>query len=70
LREYASIGSIFYIIKVKSYENGSYVIKIGESRRGIAGRYQEHKKNFEECLLLDCFSVNKSKDFETFIKEY
>ena len=70
LREYASIGSIFYVIKVKSYENGSYVIKIGESRRGIAGRYQEHKKNFEECLLLDCFSVNKSKDFETFIKEH
>lgn len=70
LREYASIGSIFYIIKVKSYENGSYVIKIGESRRGIAGRYQEHKKNFDECLLLDCFSVNKSKDFETFIKEH
>jgi phage anti-repressor protein len=70
LREYASIGSIFYVIKVKSYENGSYVIKIGESRRGIAGRYQEHKKNFDECLLLDCFSVNKSKDFETFIKEH
>jgi len=70
LREYASIGSIFYIIKVKSYENGSYVIKIGESRRGIAGRYQEHKKNYDECLLLDCFSVNKSKDFETFIKEH
>jgi len=70
LREYASIGSIFYVIKVKSYENGSYVIKIGESRRGIAGRYQEHKKNYDECLLLDCFSVNKSKDFETFIKEH
>jgi len=70
LREYASIGSIFYIIKVKSYENGSYVIKIGESRRGIAGRYQEHKNKYDECLLLDCFSVNKSKDFESFIKEH
>jgi hypothetical protein len=70
LREYASIGSIFYIIKVKSYENGSYVIKIGESRRGIAGRYQEHKNNYDECILLDCFSVNKSKDFESFIKEH
>jgi len=70
LREYASIGSIFYIIKVKSYENGSYVIKIGESRRGIAGRYQEHKNKYDECLLLDCFSVNKSRDFENFIKEH
>ena len=70
LNEYATIGSIFYIIKVKTYENGSYIIKIGESRRGIAARYQEHKKKYDECLLLDCFLVNKSKDFETFIKEH
>lgn len=70
LKEYATIGSIFYIIKVKSLENGSYIIKIGESRRGIIDRYKEHKSKYEECLLLDCFTVNKSKDFETFIKEH
>ena len=70
LKEYATIGAIFYVIKVKSFENGQYIVKIGESRRGILDRYKEHKSKYEECLLLDCFSVSKSKDFETFIKEH
>ena len=70
LNEYATIGSIFYIIKVKTLENGQYIIKVGESRRGITARYKEHKHKYEECLLLDCFTVNKSKDFETFIKDH
>ena len=70
LKEYATIGSIFYVIKVKTYENKQYVIKVGESRRGITDRYREHKSKYEECLLVDCFTVNKSKDFETFIKEH
>ena len=64
LDKFANIGSIIYIIKVKTFQDGTYVIKIGESRRGIQNRYAEHKKNYEECLLLDCFQVNKSKDFE------
>lgn len=68
LKEYATIGSIFYIIKVKTYENGTYAVKIGESRKGIIDRYKEHRNNFTECLLLDCFKVDKSKDFESFIK--
>jgi prophage antirepressor-like protein len=67
LKEYATIGSIIYIIKVKTFENGQYIIKIGESRRGIKDRYNEHKSKYEECLLLDCFAVNKSKDFESFL---
>jgi hypothetical protein len=70
LREYGTIGAIFYIIKVKSWENKQYVIKIGESRRGIADRYKEHKSKYEECVLLDCFAVERSRDFETFIKEH
>lgn len=69
LREFGSKGAIVYIIKVKSFENGEYIVKIGESRRGIQNRYNEHKSNFEECLLLDCFSVKKSKDFESFIHD-
>lgn len=64
LDKFANIGSIIYIIKVKTFKDGTYVIKIGESRRGIQNRYAEHKKNYDECLLLDCFQVNKSKDFE------
>jgi hypothetical protein len=67
LKEYGTIGSIIYIIKVKTYENGQYVIKIGESRKGIKNRYAEHKSKYEECLLLDCFIVQNSKDFESFV---
>jgi phage anti-repressor protein len=70
LREYGTIGAIFYIIKVKTWENKQYVIKIGESRRGIADRYKEHKSKYEECVLLDCFAVERSRDFETFIKDH
>jgi hypothetical protein len=70
LKEYETSGSIFYVIKVKTFENGSYIVKIGESRRGVLDRYKEHKTKYDECLLLDCFAVNKSKDFETFIKEH
>ena len=66
LDEYNS-GSLIYIIKVKSYCDGSYVIKIGQSTKGINNRYNEHKTNYDECLLLNCFSVDKSRDFESFL---
>jgi hypothetical protein len=70
LKEYATIGSIVYLIKVKTFENKQYIIKLGESRRGIKDRYNEHKSKYEECLLLDCFAVNKSKDFESFLHNH
>jgi hypothetical protein len=70
LRDFGSSGALVYIIKVKTYENGEYVIKIGESRRGVQLRYNEHKSKYGEILLLDCFSVVKSKDFETFLHEH
>lgn len=70
LKEYATAGCIFYVIKVKTFENGQYIVKIGESRKGVIERYKEHKTKYDECLLLDCFCVNKSKDFETFMKEH
>lgn len=70
MQEYATSGALFYIMKVKTFENGQYIIKIGESRKGVLGRYNEHKTKYEECLLLDCFAVNKSRDFETFVKEH
>jgi len=70
LREYGTIGAIFYIIKVKSWDNKQYVIKIGESRRGIEGRYKEHKSKYKECVLLDCFAVERSREFETFVKDH
>lgn len=70
LKEYATIAGIVYIIKVKSFENGSYIIKIGQSAKGITARYTEHKNKYDECLLLDCFAVNKSKEFESMIHNH
>jgi hypothetical protein len=67
LSEYAQSGSLVYIIKVKTVNNGEYIIKIGHSTKGIQSRYNEHKNKYDECLLLNCFSVDKSKDFESFI---
>jgi phage anti-repressor protein len=67
LNEYADSGPLVYIIKVKSFSNGEYVIKIGHSTKGIHNRYNEHKGKYDECFLLNCFSVDKSKDFESFI---
>ena len=70
LKEYGTIGSIVYFVKVKTFENGTYIVKIGESRKGITDRYNEHKSKYEDCLLLDCFAVNNSKGFETFLHEH
>ena len=70
LAEYNKDIAIVYIIKVKTYENGEYVIKIGESRRGITNRFAEHKSKYEEALVLDCFAVNRSKDFENFLHNH
>jgi hypothetical protein len=41
LRQFASIGSIVYIIRIKTLEHGNYIVKIGESRIGIKNRYAE-----------------------------
>jgi hypothetical protein len=70
LNEYSNIGNIIYIIKVKTFENKEYIIIIGESRKGILDRYNEHKTKYEECLLLDCFLVQRSKDFESFLHNH
>lgn len=71
LKEYDTACSVVYIIKVKTLEHvGKYIIKIGESRRGISGRYNEHKSKYDECVLLDCFCVQRSKDFENFIHNH
>ena len=70
LNQYAPIGSIIYIIKVKTFKTGEYIIKIGQSRKGIMNRYNEHKHKYDECLLLDCFSVNRSHEFENFLHNH
>ena len=35
LREYGTIGNIIYIIKIKTISETNFIVKIGESRRGI-----------------------------------
>jgi phage anti-repressor protein len=70
LKEFGTKGALVYIIKVKSFENGEYILKIGESRKGVLGRYNEHKSHYEECLLVDCFSVKHSREFEKFIHHH
>ena len=68
INKFGYSSNLIYIIKVKSYSNGEYVVKIGYSEYGVKGRYNECKsKKFEECLLLDCFLVQKSRSFEQFI---
>jgi hypothetical protein len=70
LENFNNKGPIVYIIKVKTLENGLYIVKIGESRMGISSRYNEHKSKHEECIILDVFSVDKSKELESFIHSH
>ena len=70
LKEYCNSGPLVYIIKVKTFPNGEYVVKIGHSTIGIQNRYYEHKKNYEQCILMNCVSLDKSKDFERFLHQH
>jgi phage anti-repressor protein len=69
LSQFHKAGSLVYIIKVKTFENGEYIIKIGESRDGITGRWNEFKPRYglENMRLINCFLVNNSKAFESFL---
>jgi hypothetical protein len=70
LKEYATSGPLVYVIKVKTFENGTYIVKIGESRKGVQSRYNEHKGKYDECLLLHCLQVDKSHEFEQFLHSH
>ena len=70
LNEYGDSGSLVYIIKVKTFPNGEYVVKIGHSTKGLQDRYNQHKKDYDECLILNCFIVDKSYDFEQFLHHH
>ena len=70
LNEYTSVGNMIYIIKVKTNEDGTYVVKIGESRKGITEIYNDCKLKHKQILLLNCYKVDKSKDFESFLHNH
>jgi hypothetical protein len=68
LHEFGASGALIYLIKVKTNEDKSYIIKIGESRKGVRDRYNEHKTKYgDDILLLDCYAVKRSKEMESFI---
>jgi hypothetical protein len=68
LREF-SYNDIYinYIMKVKTIDENKYIIKIGESRNGILNRFNAHKLVYDECIILDCWKVKMSKQFESFL---
>jgi prophage antirepressor-like protein/predicted phosphodiesterase len=62
--------NIIYIIKIKDNDDGSYVIKLGQSIKGIKNRFQEHSVKYNHYggpVLLDCFEVEKSHEFEQYM---
>jgi len=70
LTKYCKYISLIYIIKIQTYDNGMYVIKIGESCHGITNIFAEHKVKYDNAVLLDCFATNRNKDFESFIHNH
>lgn len=70
LKEYDNIGNMIYMIKVKTNDDGTYIVKIGHSTKGIKDRYYECKKNHNNILLLNCFQVDKSYEFEQFLHHH
>jgi phage anti-repressor protein len=72
LKEYGQItGSLVYIVRIKSCEQGKYIIKIGESRKGIKNRFSEFKQKYgAQILILECFPVHDSAGFEKYLHHH
>jgi hypothetical protein len=70
LKKYTNIGNMIYIIKVKTNKDKSYIVKIGHSKKGVTDRYNQCKTNHKNILLLDCFEVDRSFDFEQFLHNH
>lgn len=71
IQKYDKKEHLIYIARVFSYDDGTYVVKIGESRKGIEGRISDHQKSYgKDVILLDCFCVYKSLDFEQYLHHH
>ena len=72
LRKYGVInGSLVYIIRIKECEKGEYIIKIGQSQKGIKNRLSEFKQKYgTHVLILDCFLVQNSMGFEKYLHSH
>ena len=69
MKQYGIInGALIYIARIKTLDNGSYIIKIGESRKGVRNRYNEFKQKYgPQTIFLDAFLVNNSAGLEKFL---
>ena len=69
MKQYGVInGALIYIARIKTLDNGSYIIKIGESRKGVRNRYNEFKIKYgPQTIFLDAFLVNNSAGLEKFL---
>lgn len=72
MKQYGVInGSLIYVARIKTLENGSYIIKIGESRKGVRNRYNEFKMKYgPQTIFLDAFQVNNSVGLERFLHSH
>jgi hypothetical protein len=70
LKQFGTYPHILYLIIVKRFEDGKYVLKIGHSDIGLKDRYDNHQRSYEECLIIDCYPVKQSKNFEKFIHSH
>lgn len=72
MKQYGIInGSLVYIVRIKTLEDGSYIIKIGESRKGVRNRYNEFKQKYgNHIVFLDVFLVTNSSGFEKFLHNH
>ncbi len=55
-------GELIFIIKLKSFKNGSYIIKIEESSNNFIDVFNKYNTKYNNILLLDCITVNNSKN--------
>lgn len=69
MKQYGVInGSLVYLARIKTFEDGTYILKIGESRRGVRNRHNEFKQKYgSQVIFLDAFLVNNSAGFEKFL---
>jgi len=70
LQKYGTVGSLIYIIKVKTNPDNSFIVKIGSSRKGVLDRYNEHKSHYDETIILDCFLLQEERQFELFLHHH
>ena len=72
LRKYGTTNSpMIYIVRIKKYDNGEYIIKIGESRKGIKNRLNEFMKKYnKDVIILDCFLVRDSNGLEKYLHHH